>query len=382
MAEADGAEKKALEAKVTALEQGIEAKREQTPLGIDEGQVNAHLGSVEALSGLNTSIQSLADQQKSFELGLRQLDRELADAQRGVARAFEAKTDAAVSLEAAKLQSEQQLQQAADAVADAQRTLDSAGNQAQSSVQKLRDDIDSNEIRAPFPGLVTVVSGKEGAPAQGPVVTIADDSTLVIKTSVRENEVPKLKIGNPVRFTTRATGDAEFTGEVSFISPVSEKIGQAAAADAKGPSTGGTSAEPPMFPIEITVTGNTEGLKIGGSAKAEITLDKVENTLVVPRGAVIDGPTSKEVLRIGDNNVIERVKVEVGTENDFSVAVTGGDLKSGDRIISNASSRRDMVGQSVDINDSPMPGGDGPQSGTGDEEDSDSAGNKVEKEGE
>ena len=77
------------------------------------------------------------------------------------------------------------------------------------------------EVRAPFAGVITKLSLKVGefASAGQPVVTIADLSSWVVKTTdLTEIDVVKLKEGQPVTVTLDAIPDVELKGNVLSIS--------------------------------------------------------------------------------------------------------------------------------------------------------------------
>lgn len=76
------------------------------------------------------------------------------------------------------------------------------------------------EVRAPFPGIITDLSLKVGefAASGNPVVTIADTSNWVVKTTdLTEIDVVKIKEGQPVTITLDAIPGVEFKGNVLSI---------------------------------------------------------------------------------------------------------------------------------------------------------------------
>jgi len=77
------------------------------------------------------------------------------------------------------------------------------------------------EVRAPFPGVITELDLKVGefAASGQPVVTIADLSSWVIKTTdLTEIDVIRIKEGQPVTVKLDAIPDVEFHGNVLSIS--------------------------------------------------------------------------------------------------------------------------------------------------------------------
>lgn len=205
-----------------------------------------------------------------------------------MAQAFEAKKEAAVALEVARLAVNQQLTTNAEAVDHAWRSMQAAQSATGQSVSRLQVDVAAREARAPLSGIVVAVGAEEGKAAAGPLVTVADPT----------------------------------------------------ARDTK-----------PAFPVEIEVTGDVEGLRIGGTAKTRITTDKVEGALAVPRDALTEddkGQPAVLVLRPRDKeHVVELVPVTPGVTTDFEVTVTG--LQAGDLVLNQAATHRNAVGEVVHV---------------------------------
>lgn len=79
----------------------------------------------------------------------------------------------------------------------------------------------SAEVRAPFPGLITDLNLKVGefAASGQPVITIADNSKWVVKTTdLTEIDVVKIKEGQSVTVTLDALPEVELSGTVLSIS--------------------------------------------------------------------------------------------------------------------------------------------------------------------
>ena len=323
--------------------------------------MTTHIGTVEAATALQNSVKELSNRQEAYTTALKAVDRDLAEAQRQVAATFEAKKEAAVSVESAKLAARQQLDSLASGVDQARRAAQAARESVGQGSDHLMRDINASEIRAPFTGVVVNVGSEVGRPVAGSVLTLADDSGMMLHTEVPEIDVADLRPGAEVTFTTAATGGKTFRGKVSRVSPVAGAPGggpaaqQPGAAGAAGaaPSAG---AQRPAFPVEITIDGDTKDLRIGGSARARIVLAADKGGLAVPREAVFErADGTKAVLVVagaegpGSRGTVEERRVETGTEGDVTVAVTGGELKKGETVISQGSTRRDLLGTTVTL---------------------------------
>lgn len=274
-----------------------------------------------------------------------------------VSEAYAALEEAKANVAAAQAQAEQERMAAKAQLDSAWRSAEMA--QLGSGDGTLEYQVQAATIYAPIAGVVTSVDVQEGDIPQGKILSLADDSRLLIRADVREADVPNIAVGNKVTFTSTATGTKEYTGRVARISPAAG--GSADAQTMPGfPGSGGAGAgesNTVTFPVEIEVTGDTQGLLLGGSARAEIITQQADNALSVPLDAVYDDGGKKKVLVLatgGDDarsGTVEERMVTTGAENDVDVAVTGGDLKAGDIVLNWPDDYRDRIGDLVEITD-------------------------------
>jgi len=266
------------------------------------------------------------------------------------------------------------LQDAKAALAAAQSAAAQEGNQLQAQLDSairqaetaqlgdgdgtLEYQVRESTIYAPMAGLVTSVDVREGDIPQGKLLTIADDSRLVIRTDVRESDVPNIKEGDRVEFTTAATGKKTFKGRVTRIAPASDSVASGNQNPMQGmPQQGNNKSNEVTFPVEIEVTGDKEGLLLGGSARAEIITAEAKDALNVPLDAVYGEDSDKKVLVLatdgGDatSGTVEERSVKTGASNDVDIAVTSGELKPGDIVINWPEEYQDRVGENVEITD-------------------------------
>ena len=333
-----------------------------------QGLANGILNGADAINNLDSANRQLREAEATYLDNLAKVDQEVAAAQRNVAGTFAAKREAATGLESAKLAADQQLSTYNQGVQQAIRAAEAGQLVSEQANSQLRYDISSSEIRAPFSGVVTNVAAEQGKAAKGALLAVGDDSKLLVRADVKEVDVSKITPGLPVTFTTVGTGAKEFHGRVTSVSSVSGSSqepsggaqggggGASAAAGAGGAGGGGASGsgtQKVTFPIEIEVTGERQGLLIGGTAKAQVITEKKANVLTVPRDAVFTNDKGEQcVLVVAEDSglkVVAERKVKVGSANDVDTIISGGDLKSGDTVLSNPDSYRSLVGQQVKL---------------------------------
>lgn len=333
-----------------------------------QGIANGILNGADAINNLDSANRQLREAEATYLDNLAKVDQEVAAAQRNVAGTFAAKREAATGLESAKLAADQQLSTYNQGVQQAIRAAEAGQLVSEQANSQLRYDISSSEIRAPFSGVVTNVAAEQGKAANGALLAVGDDSKLLVRADVKEVDVSKITPGLPVTFTTVGTGAKEFHGRVTSVSSVSGSSqepsggaqggggGASAAAGAGGAGGGGASGsgtQKVTFPIEIEVTGERQGLLIGGTVKAQVITEKKANVLTVPRDAVFTNDKGEQcVLVVAEDSglkVVAERKVKVGSANDVDTIISGGDLKSGDTVLSNPDSYRSLVGQQVKL---------------------------------
>ena len=332
-----------------------------------QGIANGILNGADAINNLDSANRQLREAEATYLDNLAKVDQEVAAAQRNVAGTFAAKREAATGLESAKLAADQQLSTYNQGVQQAIRAAEAGQLVSEQANSQLRYDISSSEIRAPFSGVVTNVAAEQGKAANGALLAVGDDSKLLVRADVKEVDVSKITPGLPVTFTTVGTGAKEFHGRVTSVSSVSGSSqepsggaqgggGASAAAGAGGAGGGGASGsgtQQVTFPIEIEVTGERQGLLIGGTAKAQVITEKKANVLTVPRDAVFTNDKGEQcVLVVAEDSglkVVAERKVKVGSANDVDTIISGGDLKSGDTVLSNPDNYRSLVGQQVKL---------------------------------
>ncbi|WP_267208233.1 efflux RND transporter periplasmic adaptor subunit [Corynebacterium sp. Marseille-P8863] len=287
-----------------------------------------------------------------------------ASAPMSVDEAYAALQDAQAALAAAQTQAQQEREQLQGQVDSARRQAESAG--ISESDGTLEYQLQEATLYSPLAGIVTAVDVQEGDIPQGKLLSLADDSSLIIKSEVREADVPNIAQGNRVEFTSTATGDKKFKGRVKRIAPAADPSasgsmssgmagGMAGGVNAAGGANDQSSSV--TFPVEIEVTGDKKGLLLGGTVRAEIITEESPDALNVPVDAVYGDDNDKKVLVLatdGDDaksGKVEERSVKTGATNDVDIAITGGDLKPGDIVINWPDEYSDKIGETVDISD-------------------------------
>ena len=144
---------------------------------------------------------------------------------------------------------------------------------AEISMQNLQDTMNNYTITAPISGTIIEKDAKVGdAVKTGDTLCIVYDlSYLEMTINVDELQISSISVGQQVQITADAVPDKTYVGTVTRVSM-------------KGASNGGTTT----YPVSIRID-ETDGLRPGMNANAEIVVAEAKNALVVPNAAVVRG---------------------------------------------------------------------------------------------
>ena len=144
---------------------------------------------------------------------------------------------------------------------------------AEISMQNLQDTMNNYPITAPISGTIIEKDAKVGdAVKTGDTLCIVYDlSYLEMSINVDELQISSISVGQQVQITADAVPDKTYVGTVTRVSM-------------KGASNGGTTT----YPVSIRID-DTDGLRPGMNANAEIVVAEANNALVVPNAAVVRG---------------------------------------------------------------------------------------------
>ncbi|OGQ09593.1 MAG: hypothetical protein A2138_06880 [Deltaproteobacteria bacterium RBG_16_71_12] len=244
---------------------------------------------------------------------------------------------------------DEQLKVGESRVALAKAELDSASSQLERvrlDLSRARDALRRARVTAPSAGTVVAVgvevgqvvsavqglAGESGLSGFGfagassgssaPVI-LADLSELQLRLDVDELDVALVKVGQPVRITAQGIKDATYQGVVERVGLMGREQGGAV-----------------LFVVEVKVLpgADTEQLRPGMSAQAEIEVQRLTQALAVPVAAVLEGDGKDKPDRVftyqGDDasGTAHQVTVKLGPADGDVIAVTSG-LTAGERVV-------------------------------------------------
>jgi multidrug efflux pump subunit AcrA (membrane-fusion protein) len=192
-------------------------------------------------------------------------------------------------------------------------------DQAKASLNEAQVLLSYATIRAPISGTIGSVATQQGetvtASLNAPTfITIIDLNRLEVDTYVDETDVGKVKVSQEATFTVASFPDKDFKGKVMAIYPkaiIQDNV---------------------VYYITIISADNPEGLlKPEMTATVNISLQKRENVLTVPNGAIRREGGKKIVFVLQNNQPVKR-EVKTGWKDSSYTEILSG-LNEGERVV-------------------------------------------------
>lgn len=208
-----------------------------------------------------------------------------------------------------------------------------AVTQARAELTKAADDLAKTTIHAPLSGRVVALSAEEGEVvvsgtmnnAASVIGTIADLSEILVEVDVDENDIVRVGLGQATKVKVDALREQELAGKVV-------EIGSSGFSKPTQPDV-------TFFKVKILLDAPPESLRPGMSARAEIAVDRRDDAVLVPIGAVAsrereEGAAKRDVDVVfveEEGKAVER-EVEVGISDDLHAEIVKG-VSAGERVV-------------------------------------------------
>lgn len=183
----------------------------------------------------------------------------------------------------------------------------------QVQMDTLKKSIADCAVKSPLTGVVTQRNVEIGgfASSASPAFVVMDLSTIKVEVGVSEQVLNTINIGDKVDVTMTAVSDLPLEGIVSTVSPAAGQTG--------------------MYTVKIELDNKDGVIKSGMMAEVNFTAESAEDTIVLPRNAVITKEDETYVYVV-ENGVAKKVMVELGIEAADTIEITKG-LKDGDNVV-------------------------------------------------
>lgn len=266
-----------------------------------------------------------------FTIANDQLDQDVDAAQAALAAADADARAAAGDLKRAKAAAKDGTPESAAALDAARAASEKAAAQQTSAKQALeaaRAKAAARVVRAPVAGTVMSLQARPGTSVQAQsgtaLIEIGDLSKLIVSLAVNEVDIPRVATGQTAEVSIPAISGLKSQGTVMSV-----------ATQANADKDAGSVV---TYAVDVLIDKPDARLKPGMSASADIAVQKLDDVLIVPSGAIktdSDGTTSVDVYVAGENGESGRTesrKVKVLAKTDEGAAVEG-DLKKGDDVV-------------------------------------------------
>jgi len=190
--------------------------------------------------------------------------------------------------------------------------------QAQMDAAKAHEDalavqLSYARVLSPINGVISerLVNVGEVASAGMPLVSIVDISQLRAVANVPVKDAETIKLGRPARV---AGPDGDIAGTVAVVSP-------------------SANANATTVEVWVQIPNPGERLKPGATARVSIIAETIQNTLVVPAAALLNGDSGRQkVMVVSSDSVAHERMVAVGVRQGDRVQILSG-VQQGDQVV-------------------------------------------------
>jgi len=191
--------------------------------------------------------------------------------------------------------------------------------QAEAQVQLLESQISDTRLKSPIDGQITKVDKRAGEtvqPALGAaIITLLPAVPFEIEVDIYEEDVVKMKIGNPVDISLVAFPDKIFKGKVRTIDPGQKLINEVV-----------------YYEATVDFDEIPEGLKPGMTADLVIKTASKENVLLLPTDA-IQKKDGKTFVQVSKNGKTEDREIQIGLQGNQGETEVISGLNQGEKVI-------------------------------------------------
>jgi macrolide-specific efflux system membrane fusion protein len=228
--------------------------------------------------------------------------------------------DAADAAEATMRISEAKIDALKAQIAQTQATLD--GDLA---------NLGYTKIYAPMDGTVVSITAREGstlnANQSAPIVLrIADLQTMTVTAQVAEGDIPRIKVGTPVYFSTLGLPDRRWQGEVRQIEPTPTIVNDVV-----------------LYNVLVDVPNDDLTLMTNMTAQVFFRLGEAKGVPLVPTAALRTRRDGSQSVRVVTPGGVEERVVKTGLSNRTVTQVVEG-LQPGETVVTGAAMPRPAGG--------------------------------------
>lgn len=196
-----------------------------------------------------------------------------------------------------------------------QQAVDQVKAQLDAARSQYDNLLENTVLRSPITGVVTARNYDPGDMTGSlPVVTVGQLSPVVkVMINVSENDLSKLKAGQPVDVTFDAFPEETFQGTVQRIYPTVDTATR-------------------TFQVEVRIANAGERIKPGMFARVSIDLGSKDNVVVPDRAVVKQTGSGNKYVYVLNGNKVSYQRVELGQRLDNAYELLSG-IEDGDTVV-------------------------------------------------
>ena len=308
------------------------------------GQILAELDKENLTAGLRQARANLQAAEAALAGAQAQLEKNQIEAEAPDVAFARREVDRRQRLFDQKLASQSNLDEARNALEQAENRQRAAGGQlviarahvveatanvaqAKAAVERAEEELANSTIRAPIQATVLTRDVEVGSPVSSIlnlganatlVMTLGDIHRVFVRGKVDESDIGEVRLGQKARITTETFRDRVFEGRVTQISPIGVEKDNVT-----------------TFAVEVSIDNPGKELKANMTANAEIVLQQLPESLILPEAAVTYDPQRNAFVDVVDPTATggkRRTSVKVGVGNGTRIQILSG-LKAGDKVV-------------------------------------------------
>jgi RND family efflux transporter MFP subunit len=192
-------------------------------------------------------------------------------------------------------------------------------DQAQATVDLAQSQLENTIVTSPITGVVSARNVDPGELVSGaaPAFVVIDVSTVTAEASVEEGIVEKIHTGQGVSVSVEAAGSRKLRGIVDTISPAADLRTQG-------------------YTVKVRIDNPGDAIRPGMFARVSFLMEKRENVLVVPNGAVVT-ETGVDYLFVVSDGALKKIVIQTGISDEAVTEVTAG-LQEGSSVVTEGQS--------------------------------------------
>ena len=231
-----------------------------------------------------------------------------------------------------------------------------AVQQAQATYDEAVAQANKRTVTAPVSGTVLTMNAVPGAAigassdgsftsagADGkPLCQIADLSQMKVNVNINELDITKVAKDQSAKVTFSAVPGLTLDAKVDTIASTTSQLADSSAGGQSG--NGGVG-----YAVRLIIPAPDPKLKPGMTASVKITMQSIDNVLMVPLAAIVDEGKESSAVMLETNaetHEFKRVRVTVKAKNNTK-AVVEGNVSKGDVIMLDGASAADNTGDAA-----------------------------------